>query len=364
MIDDATLVADALARGPEGFAPVVQQYKEAVFGVALVRLRNFHDAEDIAQTVFLEALERLQHLKDPNRLGAWLRSITIHRCIDYLRHQRHTTNPAFVSAAANHRLTPQEELERRELRERVLAAIERLSNPQRETVTLYYISGYKLQEIAAMQEVPVGTVKYRLHEARKKLKQDMMDMVAEVLKDGAPKQEFAERVFVLLHAYPKGGAMWRSDIVATLKRIGNPGIDGFIKALNLPHWQTRRAAVHYLGRVPATDRAVDLLIEALTDRNRRVRTHAVASLLFEVDIPEERRQREIIPLVAERLLDHSPKVRHFVAGRLNHWAQAVPLDVVARALRREQEPDISRRLQNLLLDVLEAQGIVENANPQ
>jgi len=51
MKDDAGLVATALSGGPETFGPIVTRYQDAVFGVALARLRNFHDAEDIAQEV-------------------------------------------------------------------------------------------------------------------------------------------------------------------------------------------------------------------------------------------------------------------------------------------------------------------------
>ena len=58
MKDDAIVVAEALENGPEGFAPIIRRYQDAVFGVALARVRNFHDAEDVTQGVFLEAFER------------------------------------------------------------------------------------------------------------------------------------------------------------------------------------------------------------------------------------------------------------------------------------------------------------------
>ena len=64
MENDATLVAEVLNNGPEAFAQIIHRYKSIVFGVAVARVRNFHDAEDIAQTVFIEAFERLDDLKD------------------------------------------------------------------------------------------------------------------------------------------------------------------------------------------------------------------------------------------------------------------------------------------------------------
>ena len=84
MTPDETLVARALAGGPESFAPIIDRYKDAVFGVALAKVRNFHDAEDIAQTVFVEAFQKLRNLREAGRLGPWLRTIAINRSINHL----------------------------------------------------------------------------------------------------------------------------------------------------------------------------------------------------------------------------------------------------------------------------------------
>lgn len=86
---DAALVANALTNGPQAFAPIIERYKDAVFGVALSRLRNFHDAEDLTQTTFVEAFDAIARLKEPDRLGAWLRTIAIHRCINFLKGRAH-----------------------------------------------------------------------------------------------------------------------------------------------------------------------------------------------------------------------------------------------------------------------------------
>ena len=56
LTDDASLVAAALEGGPAAYAPIIERYKDTVFGVAIGRLGDFHDAEDVAQVVFLEGL--------------------------------------------------------------------------------------------------------------------------------------------------------------------------------------------------------------------------------------------------------------------------------------------------------------------
>ena len=364
MKDDAALVAAALAGGPEAFGPIVERYKDAVFGVALARLRNFHDAEDVCQVSFIEAFERLGHLRDPCRLGAWLRSIAIHRCINYQRRRNRIAANEPIEDFPEAGLTPQDEVEHRELSNRVMAAIGRLSKVQRETVTLFYINGYSQKEVAAIQEAPLGTIKRRLHDARHKLKKEMVEMVEEVLKDGAPGEDFAERVFELLCGYPEGAYLWKADTMDALKQIGALGREGFVRALSLPHWKTRRAAVHYLGwahlyggAALPVETAIDLLKKALVDGNRRVRTHAIWSLLTRLDATDRRLCEHVLPLVTQRLLDCSKKVRYFVAGKLTPWVAYVPLDTVVTALRSEDDPANRDRMLDLLLDVIEARNI-------
>lgn len=356
MKDDAALVADARALGPEAFGPIIARYKDAVFGVALARLQHFHDAEDITQSAFIEAFEHLDGLKDPHRLGAWLRSIVVHRCINHLRRRSREVDIEAIDEPRSDRPTPHAEMERRELQNRVMTAIARLSKVQRETVTLFYINGYSQQEVATIQEVPLGTIKRRLHDARYKLKEDMVAMVEDVLKENAPKEDFTERVFRLLCVYPAGELrLFRADIRVELERIGAPGMDGFIKAFDLPHWQTRRTAVHYLQAVSPTEYTLDLLKRALIDRNKKVRKHA-ATALMRMDIPEERMRKEFLPLIVPLLSDRSRSVRARLAlpWMWARWVADIPVDAVITAIEGEQDPHIRMRKQRLLTAVLKA----------
>ena len=245
-----------MAGGPEAFAPIVERYQDAVFGVALARLRNFHEAEDAAQQAFLEAFERLGNLKDPNRLGAYLRSITIHRCIDRIRRRREVGGDEELAMRPDDRPLPGEQAERRELRNQVLAAIGRLSKAQQETTTLFYINGYSLRDVAQLQEVPLGTVKRRLHDAREKLKTEMMGMVEHVLKSESPKDKFGRRVLALLNRYQKPRHVpwdeW-NEVLSEIEAIGSLGIEGFVQALRSPHSPTRATAVGALNSWKAPD---------------------------------------------------------------------------------------------------------------
>ncbi len=352
--DNTTLVNMALSGGPQAFGPIIERYKDAVFGVALSRLRNFHDAEDLTQSSFVEAFDRLADLKDPNRLGAWLRSITIHRCINYLKREARSVTIDSIEEPESS-LNPHSDLEQAELREQVLTAIGRLSKTQRETVTLYYISGYSQQEVAHIQEVPVGTIKRRLYEARNRLKEDMIHMVEDVLKEGAPGENFTEKVFELLNAYPNRSNMFQRDIRQKIKQIGSRGISGFQKAFQQPHWQTRRAVVSYVHNDLPTEDVVNLLKKALYDPNKKVRKYTMRELL-KLNVSEQRKQEEFMPLIVELMFDSSKTVRrHFTnVWPVKKYLTCFSPEKVAQALERETDPKLKSGFQRLLLAILKA----------
>jgi len=367
MKHDAELYAEAMAGGPEEFGPIVERYQDAVFGIALSRLRNFHDAEDVAQGVFVAAFERLGDLRNPARLGAWLRMMTIHDCTDLQRRRREVSDAEQCERQEDEANEPGSTAERRELREEVLAAIGRLNKTQRETTTLFYIDGYSVAEVAAIQEVPAGTVKYRLHEARKQLKEEMMGMVEDVLKAGAPRKDFAARVFELVSRYDaETGRVRRRpkwhETVAELREIGERGMGGFVKALKSPHSPTRRFAAQMLNQVirrkgvlGREEEVVELLKKMLSDPNKKVRRLAISALL-NADMPRKRRRSEIVPMIAERLSDRSRRTRRYAAGMLKEYAAAdVPVGRVARALVDESDTDVRCSMQWLLRAALDAQ---------
>ena len=377
---NATLVALALDGGPKSFGPIVERYKDAVFGVALSRIRNFHDAEDLTHSTFVEAFSGLPRLRDPDRLGAWLRTITIHRCINFLKRRQLTVDIDGINELESPDESPQEEMERTELQHQVLSAIGRLSKTQRETVTLFYISEYSIAEVAAILEVPVGTVKRRLHDARERLREEMLEMVEEVLKNGAPDEALADRVFDALVAYPPGKAFDHTSTKQVVAQFGGVGKEGFVRSFNVPHWRSRQRAVRYVSPYfshqygedgPPQDFATDLLIKGLQDKNRNVRRVAADRLLYlQRPIPLRMSHEDWIELVLPHfltLLSHpSRHTRRMAVGKLRIWAsllgvpddlvrKALPLAVVCRPMAQERDPEVVLRFQWFLESLLTLQ---------
>jgi len=182
----------------------------------------------------------------------------------------------------------------------------------------------------------------------------MMDIAHEVLKDGAPKRDFAERVFELLCRYPEK-TVDPDAVLSELRRIGTPGVEGFIKAFALPHWRTRRWTVHMLEDAPTdnTEVVIDLLKQGLKDSNKKVRRHALETLMS-MNVSDVRKRTEFIPLVAGMLFDRSKRVRRCASQGwiLGPCAVNMPPERVAAALKQETDPTIRRIMQDLLIRIV------------
>jgi RNA polymerase sigma-70 factor, ECF subfamily len=195
MDTDSLLVKQILAGKPECFRDVVGKYKDAVFAVALSKIGNFADAEDIAQDVFVTAYQSLSELKNPSRLAHWLYAIASNKIKNYFRerntHKRHHEQ---LRATLTDTYSPEEVIERKEAKDAVLAALRNLPDPNREAATLFYVNGYSQEDISRFTNRPVGTIKHRLHDARRQLRKELIDMVETELKRARPGKKFTDRI--------------------------------------------------------------------------------------------------------------------------------------------------------------------------
>lgn len=140
------------------------------FRVAYGVLRQREDAEDVAQDALARAFQRLGALRDPERFRSWLvrscwRSALDHRC----SRERRELAVAGALPARN----PEELPAASEFRERLLAAIDALPEKLRVVVILSGLHGHDSNEVAALLELPAGTVRSRLHAARRRLLEAM-----------------------------------------------------------------------------------------------------------------------------------------------------------------------------------------------
>jgi RNA polymerase sigma-70 factor (ECF subfamily) len=171
----------------------VNRYRDAACGVAYHYLGGFDDAQDAVQEAFVHAYLRLNQLSDPGKFAPWLRRITANACADLLR-QRGDRLVSLDEEEARAMSDSEQDPERLAARRVVRQALERLPEKTRLAVTLFYIDGYSQEEVAGFLEVPVNTVRSRLRRAKQQLREEMMDMVTDVLTEGKPDPQFTKQV--------------------------------------------------------------------------------------------------------------------------------------------------------------------------
>ncbi|MCP4644051.1 MAG: sigma-70 family RNA polymerase sigma factor, partial [bacterium] len=200
----ATLVERSRSGDLAAFEALVRRFQDMACGYAYSILGDFHLAEDAAQEAFVDAYGKLEQLREPKAFAGWFRRIVFKHCDRVMRRKRVPTVPLEAAPDASASCdTPAQQVERRELAEQVLEAVSSLPEHQRTATALFYINGYSQNDIAEFLEVPVTTVKKRLHDSRKRLKERLLIMVEDTLKQNAPDERFSQKVIDELLHRPK-----------------------------------------------------------------------------------------------------------------------------------------------------------------
>lgn len=193
----------------DAFGSIVRRFQDMAVGYGYAILRDFQLAEDAAQEAFFEAYRNLDKLREPAAFPGWFRRIVFKQC------DRITRNKAFSLIAldefedrASQEATQASLMEQNQLKDRILTAIASLPDHERAATMLYYISGYSQNEVAEFLDVPATTIKKRLYSARNRLREMLVDLVEDSLRELRPSRDelFAGRVLELLKSARAGDA--------------------------------------------------------------------------------------------------------------------------------------------------------------
>jgi RNA polymerase sigma-70 factor (ECF subfamily) len=179
-LPDAELVTQCLAGRTELYRSLVRRHQTRVFNFLVRLLRQRELAEDVAQEAFFTAYAKLDTCKDPALFYVWLMRIARNRAFNVLRRGRLDVVP-LTPASGDTIEVPDErsigegsaegQLEAREVAAELEKRVMGLPPKYRATVLLRHTEGRSYQEIAEILEIPMGTVKFRLHRAYKLLKE-------------------------------------------------------------------------------------------------------------------------------------------------------------------------------------------------
>ncbi len=169
------IVRAAQAGDRSAFGELVRRFEGAVYAIALRRLGHMEEAEELVQEVFIKAFEKLYQLQEPAAVGGWLRSITARLAINRLvrRNPTLTAEPELLESTCAYESTPLDSALANERKRQVRAGLSRLRAMDRDTLEAFYVRGQSLVEMSQEFDSPVGTIKRRLHVARKRLAKEL-----------------------------------------------------------------------------------------------------------------------------------------------------------------------------------------------
>lgn len=176
--DDETLIAECLAGRTEAFGQLIVRHQDRLYH-ALVRMLGCpEEARDIAQDAFVHAFQKLNTFQGRSRFYSWLFRIAANAAISERRRPRHRVGSidavrdrtGHEPADSHPDSAPSHAAELTEQQQLVQQALARLSEEFRTVLVLKEMEGLTYDEIADMVGCPVGTVRSRIHRARKELR--------------------------------------------------------------------------------------------------------------------------------------------------------------------------------------------------
>lgn len=174
----AELVIAAQGGDQAAFGLLYERFQPVVLAIAMRRLRNMTDAQELSQDVFVQAMQKLTQLRQPECFAGWLRSITVRMSINRAvrRAPSVSVEPEMLAATLATDRSPLDDALTAEREGQIRAGLNRLRDMDRETLEAFYVRGQSLIQMSDEFDAPIGTIKRRLHVARKRLAKEVEEM--------------------------------------------------------------------------------------------------------------------------------------------------------------------------------------------
>lgn len=178
-VDYSKLINDSINGSNTAFEELYQLTHKTAYHTASLLLKNPDDVEDVLQNSYIKAYKKLSELKNPESFEGWIKSIVENECRNYIKKEKRISAPIifFKNKSEEHseewkQPIPQEYMEREELRKSVAEILDKLSPEVRACIVLFHYEEKNLNEISEILDIPLGTVKSRLHNGRKQIEKE------------------------------------------------------------------------------------------------------------------------------------------------------------------------------------------------
>ena len=179
-------IKQVLKGDQNAYADIVNLYQHKLYQICYRMLGNKQEAEDIAQEAFVRAYINLHSYDQKRKFSTWIYRIATNLCIDRIRKKKPdyyldaevagTDGLDMYSQIAADEKLPEDVVTQMELQDRIQYEISRLPDKYRSVIVLKYIEELSLQEISEILDMPLGTVKTRIHRGREALRKQLNNL--------------------------------------------------------------------------------------------------------------------------------------------------------------------------------------------
>ncbi|MBM3325683.1 MAG: sigma-70 family RNA polymerase sigma factor [Calditrichaeota bacterium] len=180
---DAELIERSQSGDESAFAELVERYTTRVASISYQVLGNYEDARDVAQEVFVKLYRGIASFDPQKKFFTWLYRLTVNASIDYLRTKKRRSVESSLDERSEQYINipnpdvdlASSEVERQELRRLICNIADRLNPRQREAFIKCDLEGFTADEVAELLDCPKVTLRWYLHEARKKIRKTLVE---------------------------------------------------------------------------------------------------------------------------------------------------------------------------------------------
>ena len=172
-LDDQALVALALQKDPQAFSLLLQRHKEGLAGYIQHHFNLGNVVEDLVLITFDKAFRKLEHYNPQFAFSTWLYAIAHNSCIDYTRKNHY--EPHLEAKDFQEISDPESEMIAAQESARLIRYIDKLKPIYREPARLRFLNDYAYEDIAQALNIPLSTLKIRLHRSKVILSKWMED---------------------------------------------------------------------------------------------------------------------------------------------------------------------------------------------
>jgi RNA polymerase sigma-70 factor (ECF subfamily) len=172
--NDATLVKRCLEGDQRAFEHLLNSYQKPVFNLVLRMVKDFEEAEDITQAVFVKAYENLSSFNPKYKFFSWIYKIAINESLNFLNLRKRVTDLEEADQLISQADTPEVKLQNVEISSHLDECMMKLSPEYRIVIVLRHFQDLPYNEIAQILDIPEHTVKSRLFAARQALRKHLL----------------------------------------------------------------------------------------------------------------------------------------------------------------------------------------------